>query len=138
MKSDARLRKAIERVEQRRPVPRIARRLGHGRTRRHPPALNDMFILAEANRAGLAREESRGSHYRTDFPERNDERFLKTSVAKFENGKVSIAFEDLPTPLVKPRKRTYGKVEGEGAKKPATSNDPAKAREPAGAGANPS
>ena len=33
-------------------------------------------------RSGLAREESRGSHYRSDFPYRNDEDFGKHSAAQ--------------------------------------------------------
>ena len=33
-------------------------------------------------RSALAREESRGAHYRTDFPAHNDARFLKHSVVK--------------------------------------------------------
>ena len=33
-------------------------------------------------RSGLAREESRGSHYRSDFPYRNDEDFGKHSVVQ--------------------------------------------------------
>jgi succinate dehydrogenase/fumarate reductase flavoprotein subunit len=33
-------------------------------------------------RSGLAREESRGSHYRSDFPYRNDEDFGKHSVVR--------------------------------------------------------
>ncbi len=95
-------------------------------------ALDDMFLIAEANlRAGLQREESRGSHFRTDFTERDDARFLKTSVAKFDGKTVTVDLEDLPTPLVKPRKRTYGKTDGGAAKKPATAADPAKSRESA-------
>jgi L-aspartate oxidase len=31
-------------------------------------------------RSALAREESRGAHYRTDFPTHNDEKFLKHSI----------------------------------------------------------
>jgi len=31
--------------------------------------------------SALAREESRGAHYRTDFPTHNDAKFLKHSVA---------------------------------------------------------
>jgi L-aspartate oxidase len=31
-------------------------------------------------RSALAREESRGAHYRTDFPAHNDAKFLKHSV----------------------------------------------------------
>ena len=142
VKSDARLRKAIERVDALRDrfkrITLADSGMWTNQSLSFARALNDMFFLAEANlRGGLAREESRGSHYRTDFTERNDDRFLKTTVAKFENGRVSIDFEDLPTPLVKPRKRTYGKVEGDAPKKPAASSDPAKAREPAGAGSTP-
>jgi len=33
-------------------------------------------------RSALAREESRGAHYRTDFPTHNDAKFLKHSIAK--------------------------------------------------------
>jgi L-aspartate oxidase len=41
-------------------------------------------------RAALAREESRGSHYRSDFPYRNDEDFSKHSAV--ERGK-DVRFE---------------------------------------------
>jgi succinate dehydrogenase/fumarate reductase flavoprotein subunit len=36
-------------------------------------------------RAALAREESRGSHYRSDFPYRNDEDFGKHSLEQKGN-----------------------------------------------------
>jgi succinate dehydrogenase / fumarate reductase flavoprotein subunit len=40
--------------------------------------LRDMILVAEAvGVAALKREESRGSHWRTDFPRRDDERFLR-------------------------------------------------------------
>jgi len=43
--------------------------------------LRDMFLVAEAVAIGaLAREESRGSHWRTDFPSRDDGRFLHHSL----------------------------------------------------------
>ncbi|MGP1309022.1 MAG: succinate dehydrogenase flavoprotein subunit [Phycisphaerales bacterium] len=139
VKSGPRLKQAIERVESMR--DRFSRislddsGMWTNQSLSFARALDDMFILAEANlRAGLAREESRGSHYRTDFTERDDSRFLKTSVAKFDGARVSIDFEDVPTPLVKPRKRTYGKTDA-GAKKPAAADDPAKARESAKASA---
>ncbi|HCT44167.1 MAG TPA: succinate dehydrogenase flavoprotein subunit, partial [Phycisphaerales bacterium] len=77
-------------------------------------SVGDMLILAEAiAKAGLLREESRGSHYRTDFPERDDERFWKTSVAKFneETGKSDIEFIEVKAGLVKLRPRNYGKVD---------------------------
>jgi len=48
--------------------------------------LEGMLILAEAVAIGaIAREESRGSHYRTDYPQRNDTKFLKpVSLGIFE------------------------------------------------------
>jgi L-aspartate oxidase len=42
-------------------------------------------------RSGLAREESRGSHYRSDFPYRNDEEFAKHSAV--QKGK-DVRFEE--------------------------------------------
>jgi len=77
-------------------------------------ALGDMLILAEVMvKGGLLREESRGSHYRDDFPERDDDRFLKTTMAEFDaaDRSCSIRFENLPAGIVEPRARTYGKVE---------------------------
>ncbi len=43
----------------------------------------------------MRREESRGAHYRSDFPERDDERFLKNSVARFDAGRLEINFENV-------------------------------------------
>ncbi len=78
-------------------------------------ALGDMIVLAQAIAKGsILREESRGSHYRTDFQDRDDERFLKTTIAQFDPGeshRCRIAFRDVDTSLVKPRARTYGKTE---------------------------
>ena len=44
----------------------------------------NMLQLARVITIGaLNRNESRGAHYKPDFPERNDEEFLKTTMAKF-------------------------------------------------------
>jgi len=77
-------------------------------------ALGDMLIYAEAVLAGaLARKESRGSHYRSDYTERDDANFLKTTIAKYDAAadRPILEFEDVPQPLVPPRARTYGKVD---------------------------
>ena len=82
-------------------------------------ALHDMLILAEVILLGsIERKESRGSHYRTDYPERNDEEFLATTVARFDPQQQTtrISFEPVDTGLVPPRPRTYGKVEAKPGK----------------------
>lgn len=56
----------------------------------------------------LRREESRGSHFREDFPKRDDERFLKHTFAKMEeNGDISIEYADVVLGKFKPQERTY-------------------------------
>jgi succinate dehydrogenase / fumarate reductase flavoprotein subunit len=78
-------------------------------------ATGDMLILAEAMiEGGLERKESRGSHFRTDYQQRDDANFMKTTVAKYdpESSRPSISFEAFDQPLVQPRARTYGKVGG--------------------------
>ena len=45
--------------------------------------LENMLVLARVITLGaLARNESRGSHYKPEFPERNDKEWLKTTIAK--------------------------------------------------------
>jgi L-aspartate oxidase len=54
--------------------------------------LRNLRALAELiTRSALAREESRGSHYRSDFPFRNDEDFSKHSVVSLDK---EIGFEE--------------------------------------------
>ena len=75
-------------------------------------ATGDMIALADAIlRAGLLRQESRGAHYRKDFPNRDDERFAKTSLASFNpaTGRSDIRFEPVRDGLVQARARTYGR-----------------------------
>jgi succinate dehydrogenase / fumarate reductase flavoprotein subunit len=57
----------------------------------------------------ILRDESRGAHYKPDFPDRNDEKFLKTTKATF-TGNIegpSFAFEEVDTQYIKPRPRRY-------------------------------
>ncbi|MFT8391573.1 MAG: succinate dehydrogenase flavoprotein subunit [Sporolactobacillus sp.] len=55
------------------------------------------------------RNESRGAHYKPDFPERDDENFLKTTKAKFNvaNQGPDLEYEPVDISLIKPRKRDY-------------------------------
>ncbi len=79
-------------------------------------AVGDMIALADVIlRGGLERRESRGSHFRTDHPERNDADFLRTTVATYDSGsgQARIEYEPVEIGLVEPRARTYGRVESE-------------------------
>ncbi|QJD84124.1 succinate dehydrogenase flavoprotein subunit [Cohnella herbarum] len=68
----------------------------------------NMLELAEAMTAGaLQRDESRGAHYKPDFPERDDDNFLKTTLASFTPEGPQISYEDVDVSLIKPRKRDY-------------------------------
>lgn len=90
-------------------------------------AVGDMLILAQAiAKGGLVREESRGSHYRLDFPDRDDDRFHKTTIARYapdDPDSVEISFRDVNANLVRLRARTYGKT----ASKKKTTTKPATA-----------
>ncbi|MEC2054641.1 succinate dehydrogenase flavoprotein subunit [Peribacillus psychrosaccharolyticus] len=72
--------------------------------------LKNMMQLARVITIGaLNRDESRGAHYKPDFPERNDEEFMKTTMANFTGPKTAPAFhyEDIDVSLIEPRKRDY-------------------------------
>jgi succinate dehydrogenase / fumarate reductase flavoprotein subunit len=57
----------------------------------------------------LLRDESRGAHYKPDFPDRNDEKFLKTTKAAFTGAPEGprFEFEEVDTQYIKPRPRRY-------------------------------
>ncbi|MFC5652402.1 succinate dehydrogenase flavoprotein subunit [Paenibacillus solisilvae] len=70
----------------------------------------NMMELSEAMTLGaLLRNESRGAHYKPEFPDRIDEEFLKTTKAKWTAEGPQISYEDVDTSLIKPRKRDYSK-----------------------------
>jgi L-aspartate oxidase len=70
------LRRAIAHLE------KLTPRLANPQSRCGYEALNIHTASLLVARSALAREESRGAHYRTDFPALNDAKFLKHSVIK--------------------------------------------------------
>ena len=73
--------------------------------------LKNMLALANViTKGALLRNESRGAHYKPDFPERDDENFLKTTIAEFTPSfDPKITYDDVDISLIKPRKRDYTK-----------------------------
>jgi fumarate reductase flavoprotein subunit len=73
--------------------------------------LGNMLDIAESMlQSGLLREESRGAHQRTDFPDRDDDRFLTHQlVHRNEDGTSRV--EQLPVTITKwpPGERVYGR-----------------------------
>jgi succinate dehydrogenase / fumarate reductase flavoprotein subunit len=72
--------------------------------------LKNMLELSRTIALGaLLRDESRGAHYKPDFPDRNDEKFLKTTKASFTGAPEGPRFEyeEVDTQFIKPRPRSY-------------------------------
>ncbi|WP_333870438.1 succinate dehydrogenase flavoprotein subunit [Desulforamulus putei] len=67
-----------------------------------------MLQLARVITLGaLARNESRGAHYKPEFPERDDVNWLKTTKARFTPDGPALSYEEVDTSLIPPRPRRY-------------------------------
>ena len=80
--------------------------------------LKNMLHLARVITIGAYnRNESRGAHYKPEFPDRNDDEWLKTTIATFDEAdqKPEFSYEDVDVSLIKPRARDYTK-KSEGSK----------------------
>jgi succinate dehydrogenase / fumarate reductase flavoprotein subunit len=70
---------------------------------------NMVEIAIVMTEGALQRNESRGAHYKPEFPERDDENWLKTTMASYTEDGPKITYEDVDTSLMKPVKRDYTK-----------------------------
>ncbi len=77
----------------------------------------ELFYMIELARAmtlgARLRDESRGAHFKPEFPDRDDARFLKTTRATWTPDGPRIDYEDVDTQFIPPRARVYD-VEKEG------------------------
>ena len=72
--------------------------------------LEFMLEIAEAlAHSALARTESRGSHQRTDYPSRDDDQFLKHSLAYRTDAAPRIDYQDVVITKWPPAARVYGR-----------------------------
>jgi succinate dehydrogenase / fumarate reductase flavoprotein subunit len=85
----------------------------------HARQLWNMLQLARVITLGaLNRNESRGAHYKPDFPDRNDEEWLKTTIAEYSEEAPVLSYEPVDISLVEPRKRDYSKGKAKAAQVP--------------------
>jgi succinate dehydrogenase / fumarate reductase flavoprotein subunit len=87
----------------------------------HGSILNQTYIFANQfkymielaltmSKGALLRDEFRGSHYKPEFPNRDDEKFLKKTIATYSKEEPIISYEPVDTRHLKPIKRDYSKA----------------------------
>lgn len=87
----------------------------------HSPFANQSYIFANQfeamidlalviTKGALLRNEFRGAHFKPEFPERDDENWLKTTIATYEPDEPKITYEPIDLRHLKPVKRDYSKA----------------------------
>lgn len=70
--------------------------------------LEGMLDIAEVICKGaIKRKESRGSHYRIDYPEREDENWLKHTLAYYTPDGPDLKYKEVTITMFEPKKREY-------------------------------
>ncbi|MEW6730571.1 MAG: succinate dehydrogenase flavoprotein subunit [Acidobacteriota bacterium] len=74
----------------------------------HARQLHNMLQLARVITMGaLLRNESRGAHYKPEFPSRDDENWLKTTIATYTPEGPEFSYQEVDISLTAPRQRKY-------------------------------
>lgn len=74
----------------------------------HARQLWNMLQLARVITLGaLNRNESRGAHYKPEFPKRDDENFLKTTIAEYSAEGPILSYQPVDISGIEPRARDY-------------------------------
>jgi succinate dehydrogenase / fumarate reductase flavoprotein subunit len=104
-KADAQIRTLMERYKR---IDLSDRTRWSNQTLNFARELENMIILARVVTVGaLARNESRGAHYKPEFPDRDDAKWLKTTCAKWVNNEVQLTYEPVDISHITPRPRRY-------------------------------
>ncbi|MBO8172240.1 MAG: succinate dehydrogenase flavoprotein subunit [Bacillaceae bacterium] len=83
----------------------------------------NMLQLARVITLGaLNRNESRGAHYKPEFPERDDENWLKTTIADYTPDGPTFRYEPVDIRHIKPRPRRYDVVKESNAEQESGQN----------------
>jgi succinate dehydrogenase / fumarate reductase flavoprotein subunit len=70
--------------------------------------ISNLLDLAEVTAvSALARKESRGAHARDDFPKRNDQEWLKHTLAWMRAGKIELGYKPVVLTKYEPKERVY-------------------------------
>jgi succinate dehydrogenase / fumarate reductase flavoprotein subunit len=70
--------------------------------------LENMLILALViTKGAFSRNESRGAHYKPEFPERDDANWLKTTRASWVDNDIQLRYEPVDISQIAPRPRRY-------------------------------
>src|SRR5437867_3652288 len=106
----------------------LRRRRGRLPVSRRQPARRQLAALLPLQRAdrragdggpcpgALRRDESRGAHYKPEFPNRDDARWLRTTKARWTSDGPQFSYEPVDVSLIPPRPRKYDTTIGAGAR----------------------
>ena len=114
-RSNAELKKTVGFIKE------IRERYNHITLADHGHLLNQTYIFANQfkymielalamTKGALLRDEFRGSHYKPEFPQRDDEKFLKKTIATYHEDEPIISYEPVDIRHLKPIKRDYSKA----------------------------
>ena len=74
----------------------------------HALELENMLMISEAvAKGGINRKESRGSHFRPDYPERNDEKYLNHTLAYRRDGRLELRYAPVKLGHFPVKERVY-------------------------------
>ncbi|MEO8648032.1 MAG: succinate dehydrogenase flavoprotein subunit [Acidobacteriota bacterium] len=85
----------------------------------HARELWNMLQIARVITLGaLNRNESRGAHYKPEFPDRDDDQWMKSTIAEYAEEAPVLSYEAVDISLIEPRKRDYSSGKAKAAKVP--------------------